>query len=164
MTSKKLVLSFLAVSILGSSAIHASDTTDKIKASSAIAAGLAAGAAVGKYMPGPLPAKIVAGAATTSIATPWLLAISLMNSYRSTGCWQQKLFENAGRFFYLEHQIATPILALTAGISVGKKLPTNLPTRILAGSAIAAGIIAAGHKTWKDGKHFVWPDYLERYQ
>lgn len=137
------------LSILGTSAAHASDTTDKIKTGSAMAGGLAAGAAVGKFMPGPLAAKIAAGAATTILTTPWLILLTGgggINNPRPQ--WKDKAARNAANSILLTHPIAAPVLALTAGICVGKSLQASTPVKVLAGSALAAGIMAAGTALW----------------
>ncbi len=154
MISKKFALSFLTL-ILGSSTIHASENKDKIKVGSAITAGLAAGAGVGAVMPGPLPAKIIAGTATTAIVTPWLLLLSDLSSgtpnYQKPWghiTWQKKLKEGVLGAIMLGHPIATPALALTAGICLGNAISTNMPLKVLVGTTIAAGIATAGTALW----------------
>jgi hypothetical protein len=127
MNCKKLVLPFLAISVLSASALQVSETKDKIKVGSSLAAGLAAGAAVGKYMPGPLPAKIVAGAATTALVTPWLVFQSLRNLplYEIDGTWKEEA-KKASEAGIMLGIITAPILGTTLGLCVGPKIGAGI--------------------------------------
>ena len=144
MISKKLILPFLLLSILSTTIANAVQSPAGIitKAGATIAGGLAAGAVVGNYMPGPLAAKIVAGAATTALVTPGILLYQ--NLHRLSKSVEKY---TALTHFYLS-PLAAPILGITAGSMIAKSLQTNLPTQIAAGSAIATGITAAALGLW----------------
>lgn len=149
MISKKLFFSFLTLSIISTSIVHASNIKDTIKTGSALTAGLAAGAAVGKYMPGPLPAKIVAGIATSAVVTPWL-TLFVTDDERYTArpkTWKEEVKRDSVGAIILGHPIAVPALGVSAAIGLGSTF-SSLPAQVLTGAAVATGLTAAGFAVW----------------
>lgn len=143
MISKNIFFPILALSVLATNVVQANKkSANPIKIAAVATSGLAAGALVAHYLPGPLPAKVIAGAATTVLVTPGLLL------YQNLHRINKSLEKYIGISHFSLSLLAAPVLGITAGTAIAQSLQTSTPTQVVSGTALATGITAAALGLW----------------